>query len=108
MWFPWIRKKGIRFNILVRTSGRPNYFRNCYQSIRNQRYRNYRLIISFDDNETLAYLKEYKIDRYVDLRYMAKTNAYDKQVSFFDESIKRLRHPAKYNLYLNKMLCYAL
>lgn len=52
-------------NILVRTSNRPNYFNNCYQSIREQSYQNIRLIVSFDDEPTRKYLETYEIDSIV-------------------------------------------
>lgn len=49
-------------NVLVRTSNRPNFFANCYKSIREQDYKNTRLIVSYDEEETKDYLNEYDID----------------------------------------------
>lgn len=46
-------------NIFTRTSGRPNGFRKCYESVKAQDYPNIRHIVSYDDEETLEYLKEY-------------------------------------------------
>ncbi len=52
-------------NILVRTSNRPNFFAHCYQSIREQGYKNIRLIVSYDDEPTKTYLQNYDIDALV-------------------------------------------
>ena len=40
-------------NILVRTSGRPLYFKKCIESIKIQNYNNYRILISYDNEEDL-------------------------------------------------------
>lgn len=37
------------FNVLIRTSGRPNYFHDCVRSILDQTYHNYRIIVASDD-----------------------------------------------------------
>lgn len=47
------------FNILVRTSGRPNYFAACIDSIRQQNYRHYQILVSYDDAETYEYVRHY-------------------------------------------------
>jgi glycosyltransferase involved in cell wall biosynthesis len=44
-------------NILIRTSGRPNYFRRLLGSIEKQTYTHYRLIISADNEQTAAYVR---------------------------------------------------
>lgn len=44
-------------NILTRTSGRPNGFKRCYESIQNQTYKNIRHIVSIDNLEDEAYVK---------------------------------------------------
>lgn len=49
-------------NILIRTSGRPNYFKKCYESIARQRYSNYRIIVSCDDDESEEYVLQYNVD----------------------------------------------
>ena len=49
-----------RFNVLVRTSCRPNYFRCCYDSIVTQTYDNVRILVSWDNAETKAYLDDYR------------------------------------------------
>lgn len=45
-----------RVNIITRTSGRPEYFKECYQSIREQTYENWYHIITADDEETINYV----------------------------------------------------
>ena len=55
----WVLKKPL-INILVRTSGRPNYFRNCMNSIYEQTYKNWNIIIGVDDKETLKYTQSAK------------------------------------------------
>jgi len=52
-------------NILVRTSNRPNFFAKCYQSIREQTYKNIRLIVSYDDEFTKEYTSGYETDSLV-------------------------------------------
>ena len=49
-------------NILIRTSGRPNYFKKCYESIARQSYSNYRIIVSCDDDESEEYVSKYNVD----------------------------------------------
>ena len=43
------------FNILVRTSGRPNFFNECFESIAKQGYKNYRVIVSDDGDSDYVY-----------------------------------------------------
>ena len=38
----WVEDKPL-FNILIRTSGRPNYFNDCVKSIYNQSYKNWQI-----------------------------------------------------------------
>ena len=47
-------------NILIRTSNRPEYFKNCIESILNQNYQNYRIYICYDKKESLDYLEPFK------------------------------------------------
>jgi glycosyltransferase involved in cell wall biosynthesis len=53
-------------NILIRTSDRPNYFKNCIESIYKQTYKNFNIIIGIDNEESFNYVKEYncKIIKY--------------------------------------------
>ena len=44
-------------NILIRTSNRPNYFKNCTECVKMQTYKNVNLIISADDDFTENYVK---------------------------------------------------
>lgn len=54
-------KKDKLFNIIVRTSGRPNYYHDCIHSIMNQNYLNYRILSSIDNSESLKYAKQYPV-----------------------------------------------
>ena len=47
-------------NIVTRTAGRPNFFDNNYNSIKNQVYKNYKHWVIYDDSQTYYdYLKEF-------------------------------------------------
>lgn len=43
-------------NILIRTSNRPALFARCLQSIRNQTFKNIRIIVGYDSDKALGYL----------------------------------------------------
>lgn len=73
-----------KINILIRTSNRPEYFKQCIASVLNQNYKNYRVIVGYDKIESLEYLKDYNIEIY----YMTTT------------SKERFKH----NLYLNDLM----
>jgi hypothetical protein len=50
----------IVFNILIRTSRRPEYFNNCIQSILNQTFKGkVNVFVTYDNKETQEYLKKY-------------------------------------------------
>jgi hypothetical protein len=57
----YIKKKEVekKLNILIRTSNRPEYFKQAINSIINQNYKNYKIYVSYDKKESLEYLKEY-------------------------------------------------
>jgi hypothetical protein len=55
----WVDKKPL-INILIRTSGRPNYFRNCINSIYEQTYSNWNIIVSVDDKDSEKYVQPEK------------------------------------------------
>lgn len=76
-------------NILTRTSGRPNYFKNCFESVNNQSYKNKTHIISVDDDNTIKYVKKY-------------TNNY---IRVNENNVKQINNltNAPYNLYLNTL-----
>jgi glycosyltransferase involved in cell wall biosynthesis len=90
----WVLKKPL-INILVRTSGRPNYFNNCVKSIYSQTYKNWNLIIGVDNKNTLSYSQP-ALGR--DVRY-----DYSKLVipSAPDSDEYGVKFP--YNLYLNDL-----
>lgn len=46
-------------NILIRTSNRPEYFKQAIDSIISQDYKNYKIYVSYDKKESLEYLKNY-------------------------------------------------
>ena len=48
-----------KINILIRTSNRPEYFKNCIESVLQQHYENYQVYICFDKNESLKYLSQF-------------------------------------------------
>jgi len=54
----WVKKYPI-VNILVRTSGRPNYFNTCINSIINQTYKNINIFVANDKNE--KYIIDYPV-----------------------------------------------
>ena len=82
-------------NILVRTSGRPNYFKGCVDSIYNQKYKNWNILIGVDDPNTLKYTQPAKgrdiIYNYDNISIPKTPNSIDYGVSF------------KYNQYLNDL-----
>ena len=45
-------------NIIIRTHNRPNFFKINFNSIKEQKYSNYVLYITYENDETLAYIKE--------------------------------------------------
>jgi glycosyltransferase involved in cell wall biosynthesis len=57
----YIKKKDSeqKLNILIRTSNRPEYFKQAIESILNQNYKNYKIYVSYDKKESLEYLKNY-------------------------------------------------
>lgn len=88
-----------RFNILVRTSNRPNYFRACYESIMNQTFQNFKIFVSCDNNETCDYLKKYSNINVILLSKPSTDN-------FPAPDIPRGNNLAKfpYNIYLNQLM----
>ena len=90
----WVLKKPL-INILIRTSGRPNYFKGCVNSIYNQKYKNWNIIIGVDDPNTLKYTQQAKgrdiTYNYDDIDIPKPPNSTDYGVSF------------RYNMYLNDL-----
>lgn len=52
----WVKDKPL-INILIRTSGRPNYFHDCIKSIKKQNYSNFNVIVGYDDPESMKYIQ---------------------------------------------------
>ena len=67
------------FNIIIRTSNRPLLFKQCVDSISNQIYKNIKIIISYDSEESLNYLNNYTFEKYymnIDNKNKYKFNLY--------------------------------
>lgn len=86
----YIPKKKVeeKINILIRTSNRPEYFPKCIQSILEQKYENYNVIICYDKDESLDYLKKYE--------------SYDK-ITYFPIYIES-KEKYRFNLYCNILM----
>lgn len=77
-----------KINILIRTSNRPTYFQKCIQSILEQQYKNYRIIICYDKEGSLAYLKEFENDS---------------RITYFPVSVES-KEKYRFNLYCNILM----
>lgn len=77
-------------NILVRTHRRPSTFKRLLESINSQTYKNYRLIVSVDDELTYQYVKESGIK--------------DENIVKVSSDYKHIY--AFYNEYFNKLIAY--
>lgn len=76
-------------NIITRTSNRPNYFNDCYQSILNQDDQNdLEYWVTSDDDDTFEYLKNYKNIKIIQLIRPRRKNA----------------NQQPYNKYINEVL----
>ena len=90
----WVNDKPL-FNILIRTSNRPNYFKGCVNSIYNQTYKNWNIIIGIDDDKS----EEYTVD------------AKGRTIKYNFKNVKKVERPNddeygiyfKYNLYFNEL-----
>ena len=63
-------------NILIRTSRRPQFFNECIQSVLGQEYTNYRVLISYDTDDTLEYILPYQaygVEAF-DMRHLPRTD----------------------------------
>jgi len=78
----------IFFNILIRTSNRPNYFKKCITNILNQKYNYYHVYICYDNKESLSYLNEYKKNDKITFFHVNETSS----------------EKYKFNLYCNRLL----
>lgn len=90
----WVENKPL-INILIRTSGRPNYFESCMSSIYSQSYKNWNVIVSIDDKESIKYTQKHKcLDievNYKNFKIPIPPNNQDYGIGFI------------YNLYLNDL-----
>ena len=82
-----INKKENLINILIRNCYRPNYFSKCIESILKQNYKNYRIIICYDDKKCNEYLNKYL----------------HKNIEKFYINLKN-KNKYKFNLYCNHLL----
>ena len=90
----WVLKKPL-INILVRTSGRPRYFNKCMESIYNQKYKNWNIIVGIDDIKSTEYTQTHKC---IEVMYDYSKVLIPKPPNNVDFGI-----PFKYNLYLNDL-----
>ena len=79
--------------ILIRCCYRPNYFKQCIETIINQTYKNITIIISYDDENCLEYLNEY-INNYENNNLSIQLFKVEKDIS----------KDCFYNLYCNELL----
>ena len=93
-------------NVLVRTSGRPNYYARCIQSILDQTYDNFRIIVSADDPETERYVRDTKFLR-GGHAYSPECFPVRRKEMDDDDEVTLRQYPqlyyAPHNLYLNRM-----
>lgn len=64
------KEKEEKINILIRTSNRPEYCKKCIESIVEQQYCNYNIIICYDKIESLSYLDDYKENEKIQYFYV--------------------------------------
>ncbi len=77
-----------KINILIRTSNRPDSFTKCINSILNQKYTNYHVIICYDKEDSKLYLDNYKENE---------------KIEYFPINIDN-RNKYKFNLYCNHLM----
>lgn len=76
------------FNVLIRTSNRPENFKRCIKSVLDQKYKNYRVFVCHDKVESLDYLDTFKDNDKIEC------------FQVFTESNEKYR----FNLYCNQLL----
>lgn len=93
----WVKKQPL-INILIRTSGRPKYFKNCVESIYKQTYKNWNIIVGVDDKKSISYVQPEKCKlityNYSKFIYPEKPIGDEYGINF------------KYNLYINELHKY--
>ena len=80
------KNSSVLFNILIRTHQRPKMFNKCIKSILTQSYKNFRILVSYDDEETNRYLKNYNMIEKFSMSHIESDKKY------------------KFNLYLNELI----
>lgn len=85
----------ITINVLTRTSNRPNGFKQCYDSVRQQTYPNVRHYVSYDNEETFNYISGFDV---IPVAVIKESNQEKSRV----DSEGNLYAP--YNLYCNDLL----
>lgn len=80
------KNNSVLFNILIRTHKRPKMFNKCIKSILKQTYKNFRILVSYDDEETNKYLKNYSMIEKFSMNNIKSDKKY------------------KFNLYFNELL----
>jgi len=93
----WADEKPL-INILIRTSNRPNYFKNCINSIYNQTYSNWNIIVGVDDINSKKYVQPEKC-------LMVEYNYSKYQVKKIENN-EDYGIPFVYNLYFNDLQKY--
>lgn len=69
------RRRDVKINILTRTSGRPNGFKICHESIKKQTYPNINHIVSYDSDKDLDYLNKFDVMKFkVDREYIVESD----------------------------------
>lgn len=93
----WVQKKPM-INILIRTSRRPNYFKECIQSIYEQTFKNWNIIVGIDDKESEPYVQPEK----------CKLVYYDFSKYILPPRPNNNEYGVKfvYNLYINELYKY--
>lgn len=78
-------------NILIRTSSRPQYFDKCLKSILNQEYKNYRVIVCYDTEESKSYIE----------KYSGKCNIF---YYYVEKELREKTEKYRFNLYCNSLM----
>lgn len=89
-------EEDIYINILTRTSGRPNGFRKCRESIEEQSYSPIEHIVSYDSDEDLGYLNKKRPTKLIKVRKKKFSSSFAKNGK--SEDFK------PYNLYCNQLI----
>lgn len=85
---PIEQSNGNLINILIRTSNRPKGFARMMNMIERQTYKNYRIIVSVDDDASELYVSKYKNLEYIRLNRIPRTEP----------------EHCPYNLYFNELI----